>query len=384
MTNCDSIGAGDTGGESFLTDELLSKSGEGGSGINGDSTDVEITPGQITAGEWNDLDNWSFTDSLLLADTVGYQSYWSFYVKNRISVQISDAASHPAVDIKVELKRNGTTLWTARTDNYGRAELWVGMFQHESTIDLSGLSIVADNQTYNSVKNYQSGINEIKLPTNKSIPNKADIAFVVDATGSMSDELEYLKAELLDVINSVKSANPDIDMSTGSVFYRDEGDEYVTRLSDFSSNIQTTLSFIKSQRSDGGGDYPEAVHKALDKAINNLQWSASARTRLLFLVLDAPPHYETSIIDDLQKVIKSAASYGIKVIPITASGTDKPTEFIMRFFDIATNGTYVFITNDSGIGNEHIQPTIGKYEVEYLNNLLLRLINKYIRINSFY
>ena len=49
----------------------------------------------------------------------------------------------------------------------------------------------------------------------------------------------------------------------------------------------------------------------------------------------------------------------------------------MRYFAIATNGTYVFITNDSGIGNDHIEPTVGEYEVEFLNNLLVRLINKY-------
>jgi hypothetical protein len=42
-----------------------------------------------------------------------------------------------------------------------------------------------------------------------------------------------------------------------------------------------------------------------------------------------------------------------------------------------TNGTYVFITNDSGIGNEHLEPSVGEYEVELLNELLVRLILKY-------
>jgi len=50
---------------------------------------------------------------------------------------------------------------------------------------------------------------------------------------------------------------------------------------------------------------------------------------------------------------------------------------MMRFISIATNGTYVFITNDSGIGNSHLSPTVGKYDVEYLNNLMVRLIKKY-------
>ena len=49
----------------------------------------------------------------------------------------------------------------------------------------------------------------------------------------------------------------------------------------------------------------------------------------------------------------------------------------MRFFSVSTNGTYVFITNDSGIGNDHIEASVGEYEVENLNDLLVRLINKY-------
>ena len=44
---------------------------------------------------------------------------------------------------------------------------------------------------------------------------------------------------------------------------------------------------------------------------------------------------------------------------------------------IFTDGTYVFITNHSGIGNDHIEPTIGEYQVELLNELIVRLIGEY-------
>ena len=43
----------------------------------------------------------------------------------------------------------------------------------------------------------------------------------------------------------------------------------------------------------------------------------------------------------------------------------------------ATNSTYTFLTNHSGVGNNHITPTIGNYQVEFLNNLMVRLITKY-------
>ena len=66
----------------------------------------------------------------------------------------------------------------------------------------------------------------------------------------------------------------------------------------------------------------------------------------------------------------------MRIIPVAASGVDKETEFLLRFLDVATGGTYVFLTDDSGIGGSHIEPTVGPYEVELLNDLLVRLIDE--------
>jgi hypothetical protein len=226
------------------------------------------------------------------------------------------------------------------------------------------------------VKPWKDGINKAVLsPTN--LDNKIEISFVVDATGSMGDELEYLKTELLDVISRIKNANPNSSILTSSVFYRDEGDDYVTKISNFTTDNSATVNFIKNQSAGGSGDFPEAVHSALSKAVNELQWSTKAKTRILFLVLDAPPHHDNSVISDIQTSILKAAEKGIKIIPITASGIDKGTEFLMRFLALGTNGTYVFLTDHSGIGNSHLEATVGQYEVEFLNNLMVRLINKY-------
>jgi len=182
---------------------------------------------------------------------------------------------------------------------------------------------------------------------------------------------------LNDVLLRSKNELPNMNLHVGSVFYRDQGDQYLTRVSPFTENIATLINFVKLQNADGGGDFPEAVHTALSTAIDQQSWSSNARTRLLFLVLDAPPHHEDAVIQSIQASVEKAAQKGIKIIPITASGIDKDTEFMMRFISIATNGTYVFITNDSGIGNSHLSPTVGKYDVEYLNNLMVRLIKKY-------
>ena len=61
--------------------------------------------------------------------------------------------------------------------------------------------------------------------------------FIVDATGSMGDELEFLKTELLDVIQRVQNDNNNSTIRLGSVFYRDEGDDYTVKNFSLTENI---------------------------------------------------------------------------------------------------------------------------------------------------
>ncbi len=351
--------------------------GAGGSmgpnGQNGNGNQLE--PGQITSAEWNDLDNWNFWSGLINGqDYAKMPDYWSFDLSGRISVNITQSGL-PAKNQVVELlSSEGKSLWKAKTDNHGKAELWVS-----KKISPNGLKLKAGSKIVQNVLLFEKGVNNISLNTPlKDQSNKTQIALMVDATGSMSDELEYLKVELVDVIDRVKSANPDAVIETGSVFYRDEGDDYVTKKSDFTANTDKTIQFIREQSANGGGDFPEAVHTALNHSLKNLQWADNASTRILFIVLDAPPHYEEQIVSEIHTLTKFAAESGIKLIPIVASGIDKETEFLMRYLSMISNGTYIFITNDSGIGNDHLAASVGKYEVELLNDLMVRLVNKYM------
>lgn len=350
-----------------------SPSGGSGGNIGGGNSQAGI----VTAGEWNDLNNWEFWTSILDNKTYSEkQAYWGFYTKNRISVSVENNKT-AIVDAKIELKKNNAVIWETKTDNLGKAELWIGLLQ-ESTIDINEYSLFINGTKINTnLKLYKDGINTIELVDNTPKPNNIELSFIVDATGSMSDEIKFLQDDLLDVIQKVKANNNNLNIFTSSVFYRDSGDDYIVKHSDFTNDTNATINYIKKQSANGGGNYPEAVHSGLDSAINKLQWSNTARTRLAFLILDAPPHYKTQVIESIKNSIKNAAKKGIKLIPVAASGVNKETEFLLRFFSISTNGTYVFITNDSGIGNNHIEATVGEYQVEKLNDLMVRLITKY-------
>ncbi len=345
-----------------------SKDGQGG---------IQPQGGLVTAGEWNDLDNWAFYQKTLMKEPFkGFPDDWQMYTNHRIAVAIT-AKNKPAANATVTLFRNDTPIWTAKTDNLGRAELWVGAFQKEKELNPTLLRLKVNEQWVSTAAISETQVNRIALDETLPSPtNLVQIAFMVDATGSMGDELEFLKMDLKKVINEVQKTNTQLKISTATVFYRDEGDEYVVKHSPFTEDINQTTEFISQQRADGGGDFPEAVDKALVQ-LNQLQWQPEARTRIAFLVLDAPPHNKPAVISSIQYSVKTAAASGIKLIPVVASGIDKTTEFLMRFIAMYTNGTYVFITDHSGIGNKHLEPSVGEYQVEKLSDLMVRLIKKY-------
>lgn len=344
---------------------------------NGDNSQSQ-NAGVLTASEWNDLGNWTFwTDLLGKNNNAAMQSKWGFYTNNRISFQLTNGSHQALCDVKVDLLLDGKVIFTARTDNKGKAELWANLNASSNEVDYSKLQISVNNgeATLSNVKPFSQGINTLSIESAWQNDNTANISFVIDVTSSMTDELKYLKNELYDVIGRIKSNNPQSDVYTSVVFYKDEGDDFVTKKSDFSKDENQSINFLKAEETGGGGDYPEAVHSALDQAVNTLNWSSKAKSRIMFLILDAPPHADKAVISSLQNSILNAAAKGIKLIPVLASGADKDAEFSVRLMAMATNGTFTFLTDDSKKGNQHYQPSVGSYQIEYLNNLMVRLVN---------
>ncbi len=333
--------------------------------------------GQLTAGEVNDFTKWDFWADVSREDLGQYRKTWQQYADHRYTLQLTSPLGQPVVNAAVALRDGqGNVLWKARTDVHGRAELWANYFLEAATPD-GGLSISGSHGalTFNiaAAKPFAQGINFYTLEAPCRDQPMIDVAFVVDATGSMGDEISYLQAELLDVVRRVQDSLPAADLQLGSVFYRDQTDAYLTRTQPLTPRFDEVLAFIKAQSAGGGGDYPEAVDDALVAAIDSLQWRTTASTRLLFLVLDAPPHQAESQIKRLQVAITKAAAQGIQIIPVGCSGIDKSTEYLMRTMALATGGTYTFVTDHSGIGDAHIEPSTDAYTVEMLNDVIVRL-----------
>src|SRR5262249_16916167 len=63
------------------------------------------------------------------------------------------------------------------------------------------------------------------LGANAQAVQKLDLALVVDVTGSMADELNYLQSELKAILDRLSKRHRDIDIRIGFSFYRDQGDD---------------------------------------------------------------------------------------------------------------------------------------------------------------
>lgn len=331
--------------------------------------------GLITAGEWNDLRNWSFwLDLLELDDYNSFADHWHLYTHRRISVEVH-TQNIPHQDVLVQLRSGNRILWQSRTNNKGVAELFVNPFYPEA--EASNRSFWISGEEASQMPSFFEGEPiRIALDEDPAIPTKVDIMFIVEATGSMAEEIEFLKDDLQSIVAKIQSDQGNQNVRTGAVFYRDINEEYLTRSSDLTTDLASTVDFVQAQSAQGGYGKNEAVHSALRDALK-LSWSSFARARLAFLILDAPPHNNSDVIIDLHRASEGMAQRGITLIPITTSGVDKNTEFLFRKMAILTNGTYVFTTDHSGIDYWDIEASVGDYEVEYLNDLLVRLIREY-------
>lgn len=336
-----------------------------------------VSAGKLTAGEVNDFAKWTLWPSVLNGSHKQYIKKWGITNADRYVLQLTNTSGYPVVNSDVTLlDANGNTLFQTRTDNTGRAELWNGLV---SSPAVGKLSISAEGQTI-AAKPFSEGINNIRVDMPCSAPASADVFFIFDATGSMSDELHYLQAEMKDVIARSQSAVEGLSIRTGALVYRDHTDAYLTRVSRLSADIQTTQNFIDKQSALGGGDYPEAVPEAIMASISAAGWDDNARARIAFLVLDAPCHADDKTIKLLHEQILNAAAMGIRIVPVVCSGLGKDGEILMRSLALSTNGTSFFLTDDSGIGDTHLKPTTDSLKVEHLNDMMVRTIISFTRM----
>jgi Mg-chelatase subunit ChlD len=120
--------------------------------------------------------------------------------------------------------------------------------------------------------------------------NAVDLAFVVDTTGSMGGLIAAAQRQMVKMLQELTQA-AQINLWLGVVEYRDHPpqDKLLTRVYDFTDDMEKAQKTIMGLSANGGGDAPEAVLDGIKDACKKLAWWKHSR-RILVLVGDAPPH----------------------------------------------------------------------------------------------
>jgi hypothetical protein len=336
----------------------------------------------LTAGEIDD--NVMFDKYLNYVDRYRGPEVYLVDVSERHIVSVRDARGLPVLDAQVSAFANGQAIFGGRTTATGQVlihpralgvEAGTSMalrVEKEGVVD--ELSFVAGQSDHHIVT--------LDHPGRERSPVALDVLFLIDATGSMEDEIAKLKASLLQISARIDALPERPDVRFGMVTYRDRGDAYVTRVSDFTPDVGAFQAELEQVYAQGGGDDPESLNEALHRAIQDVEWRGEA-VRLTFLVADAPPHldYEQDYAYDDEMV--EAVRRGIKIIPIASSGLSDQGEYIFRQLAQFTLGRFVFLTYaqagqpGSGPGTEtdhHVEPQ--DYTVDALDQLIVQLVTE--------
>ncbi len=116
--------------------------------------------------------------------------------------------------------------------------------------------------------------------------NQADIIFVLDVTGSMTNEIDGVKENIIEFADSLSYQG--IDFRLGMVTFKDQ----VENIYDFTSNVQQFQQYVNDQYANGGGDLPE---NSLDALMAATQFDfRPAANRTFIWITDASYHINNS------------------------------------------------------------------------------------------
>ncbi len=296
----------------------------------------------VRAGEWDD--NANFREfSRYLQKKQGDVAFHPVSLASRRFVVVSDARGKavPNCTVRVEDARGHevhlTTQASGRALLFPRAEGLTGR-QLELTASCQG-----QRATARADLEHADGVVKLALGKQRALPRQrtVDVVFVLDTTGSMSEEISALKGTIAEVVSSLRSQNARPRL--GLVEYKDVTDGYVTRLHQMTTDVEGFTERVANLDAAGGGDTPEHVNAGLRVAVEQIRWNPESVARLAFLIGDAPPQLGYAQDVSYASSIKAASHKGIQIFTIAASGMDDLGQVVWRQIAQYTGGTNMFV-----------------------------------------
>lgn len=323
-------------------------------------------------------------------DNAKYQEYLdylrSYYgsmnaidVSQRLFIRVLDGAQMPVAGARVQLYDGIRQVFEGQTVSDGRI---LFLPKTAGVEQANGLrAVITRGQTSVEATVMLGGPEQVVSlagVTDNTGPVGIDFVFLLDATGSMGDEIGRIKETVESIAQRIEQLPGSSAARYGLVAFRDQNDDYVTRKWDFTDDVQQFEANLANVEAAGGGDTPEAVNEGLQEAINLQGWSDNStgrRLRLVVLVGDAPPHVDYN--SSYPALLGEAVAKGIKIFPVGASNLDTDGEYVFRQFAQVTQGQFVFLTYANGVSgapgvmtDKHVED----FTVQNLDNLIVSLV----------
>jgi hypothetical protein len=267
--------------------------------------------------------------------TAGYQV---MNLDQRVWVTVDDKNGGPVPGAVVSLHRGEQLLYSAATHGDGRTVVFPGLVSGQA----DRVSVTWRDRT--SFTAWSGADTRLTLPQEAGLSGAVpiDVAFILDTTGSMGDEIERIRATLRQVVERLGQGERPISLRLGAVLYRDHGDAYLTRGYPLTADVERFRTALDDVAADGGGDTPEALNAGLADAVHQLPWRAEA-AKVAFLIADAGPHMDRTGEVPYGTTSLDALGRGVRVHTVAASGLPESGTLVFRQIAAVTRGQFVFI-----------------------------------------
>ncbi len=339
---------------------------------------AEEPANSLSAGEIDDNQRWD--------DYLRYRSEYvgppihEVDVSERYTITVLDSHNRPVPNAKVRVSAGETSVFEGRTYANGQTLFFPLAFPDAEGAETFLFEVEKDGVSHRlDVERHLEYEWTVRLdldePQIDGVP--LDVLFLLDATGSMDDEIEQIKTTLLSISARIGELPSRPDLRFGMVTYRDREDEFITRVYDFDHDVQQFSNTIREVAADGGGDDPESLNEALHVAVHEPSWRLDNPIRLVFLVADAPPHLDYAQDYDYAEEMVEANRRGMKIFAIASSGLDDQGEYIFRQIAQHTMGRFIFIVyGGDGTTGGTTPHHVGQYTIEQLDDLVVRLVQE--------
>jgi hypothetical protein len=314
--------------------------------------------------------------------------YDAMEVSGRRAVIVRDATGAPLPGARVSVLDPATerVIWSGTTFGDGRMPFYpklnpAGLPVVDGAVVPEGGWIVqasSNSQTISQRWTHEHSDLELQLDVEPVLgPVQLDVAFVIDTTGSMADEIARIKQTLLKLTERLGDEQ-EVELRYGAVLYRDLGDAYVTSRHPFTADLEAFDAALQDIQARGGGDMPESLNQGLAEAVGGLEWRDGV-AKVAFVIADAPPHTDYQEDVSYSRSAASALHNGIRIHTVAASGLDDLGSLVFRQISQLTRGKFIFIEYGSVAASASDHGVVGSVSSNNLDDILYRQIRSEIQ-----